>query len=247
MGTSKSFSSLTKKMPNWPSFSSTVTRSCDGTSISKEKATEILKGYVTAIGGASSAGRGNSGVAGKSGIRTAKKLGGFFGSFSGSAGNIRTALNSTGLTDVDLDEKSIADIINHLIEYSSGPSSTIDDKAAKEASRLLLEEIIGNAESIEELEAALNKVFEQYTDEELIIKYFGYYILEHLSIWFYEKLVKDKGKNECTQLFRQIKDFIFESLRGVNKKRKLQNINWGSAESDTLIKNIQQDVLTVFE
>ncbi len=245
MGTSKSFSSLTKKMPNWPSFSSTVTRSCDGSQLSKEKASEILKGYVTAIGGATTAGRGSSTVAGKSGIRTVIKLGGFFGAFIGSGGKIREALKSTGLSDFE--DKSVSEIINHLIEYSAGPSSTIDDKAAKEASRLLLEEIIGAANSIEELETTLNEVFEKQTHEELIIKYFGYYILEHLSVWFYEKLVKEKGKDECTGLFRQIKDFIFESLRSVNKNRLLQNIKWGTDESDTLIKNIQQDVLTVFE
>jgi len=245
MGTSKSFSALTKKMPNWPSFSSTVTKSCDGSTLSKEKASQILKGYVTAIGGAATAGRGSSSVAGKSGIRTAIKLGGFFGAFIGSGGKIEEALRSTGLTDFE--NKSVAEIINHLIEYSAGPSSTIDDKAAKEASRLLLEEIIGTANSIEELEAILNEVFEKHTHEELIIKYFGYYILEHLSVWFYEKLVKEKGKDECTGLFRQIKDFIFESLRNVNKNRPLQNIKWGTAESDTLIKNMQQDVLTVFE
>jgi hypothetical protein len=245
MGTSKSFSSLTKKMPNWPSFSGAVTRSCDGSTLSTDKATEILKGYVTAIGGAATAGRGKSDVAGKSGIRTAIKLGGFFGAFLGSGGKIEDALRYTGITD--LETKSVADIINHLIEYSSGPSSTIDDKAAKEAARLLLEEIIGAAKSVEEMEKILNDFFELKTHEDLIIKYFGYYILEHLSVWFYEKLVKEKGKDDCTVLFRQIKEFIFERLRGINKNRPLQNISWGSVESDTLIKNIQQDVLTVFE
>jgi hypothetical protein len=93
----------------------------------------------------------------------------------------------------------------------------------------------------------LNKYFEKENHEDLIIKYFGYYILEHLSVWFYEKLVKEKGKDNCSSLFREIKDFIFERLKAVNNKRQLQKINWGSEESDTMIKNIQQDVLTVFE
>jgi hypothetical protein len=245
MGTSKSFSSLTKKMPNWPSFSGTVTRSCDGSTLSNDRAVEILKGYVTAIGGAAKAGTGGSGVAGKSGIRTATKLGGFFGAFINSNGKIEPALKLAGVTD--LTTKSVAEIIDHLIEYSSGPASTIDDKAAKEAARLLLEELVGSATSVEEMETLLNQYFELRSHEELIIKYFGYYILEHLSVWFYEKLVIEKGKNECTTLFRQIKDFILERLRGVNRNRPLQKINWGSQESDTLIKNIQQDVLTVFE
>lgn len=245
MGTSKSFSSLKKKMPNWPSLSDTVTRSCDGTDLPETKAYKILNEYVIAIGGASKAGRGNSGIAGRSGIRTATKLGSFFGSFINSGANIKTALESSGIGT--LENKTVADIINHLIEFSSGTASTIDDKAAKEAARLLLEELFGSANSVEEIETMLTEYFEMQTHEELIIKYFGYYIWEHLSIWFYEKLVKDKGKTECTILFRQLKDFIFERLKGVNKNRPLQNISWGTTESDLLIKNIQQDVLTVFE
>lgn len=244
MGTSKSFSDLTKRMPNWPSFSGTVTRSCDGSTLPDDALNEIVKGYVTAIGGASSSGRGGSKVAGRAGIRTAKKIGGFFASFSNSNGSLSEALKSTGLSDIGT--KSVADIINHLIEYCSGPTSTIDDKAAKEASRLLFEDILATSKTIEEAENAMQQLFDENTGEELIIKYFGYYILEHLSIWFYEKLVKDKGKTECTELFRQLKNFIIESLKKMQKKNPLQKIDWGSDKSDEVIKNIQQDVLTIF-
>ncbi len=218
MGTSKSFSSLTKRMPNWGSLSSTVTRSCDGSTLPTETLGNILKGYVTAIGGASIAG-GGSKVAGRAGIRTARNLGGFFGAFTSSGGNLRAALELTGLDNIGA--KSVSDIINHLIEYCSGPASTIDDKAAKEASRLLLEEILVSAESLEDAEAIMQQLFKENTHEELIIKYFGYYILEHLSIWFYEKLVIDKGQTECTELFRQLKNFILESLRQMQKKKSL--------------------------
>ncbi len=33
----------------------------------------------------------------------------------------------------------------------------------------------------------------------------------------------------------------------MHKRNPLQNIDWGSDEADRLVKNIQQDVLTVFE
>ena len=244
MGTSKSFSDLTKRMPNWPSFSGTVTRNCDGSVLAGEKLTDILKGYVTAIGGASSAGRGGSKVAGRAGIRTAKKIGGFFAAFTNSGGSFIKALESTGLDNIRA--KSVSDVVNHLIEYCSGPASTLDDKAAKEASRLLFEEILVSANSLEDAEELMQQVFTSTTHEELIIKYFGYYVLEHLSIWFYEKLVKEKGKTVCTELFRQLKNFIFESLKKMQKKNPLQKIDWGGDEADRLIKNIQQDVLTIF-
>ena len=134
-----------------------------------------------------------------------------------------------------------------MIEYCSGPASTIDENAAKEASRLLFEELIADAETIDEVEVNLSTEFNSHTSEEIIIKYFGYYINELLSKWFYEKLIKDKNEKDCNNLFRQIKDFILERVGDVQKSNKLQNIDWGSNDADRLIKDIQQDVLTVFE
>lgn len=245
MGTSKSFAALTKRMPNWPALSSTVTRSCNGGPLSTQRAKEILSGYVTAIGGATKAGRGGSGVAGIAGIRTALKLGGFFAAFNGPGGNFAKAMARTGMDD--LTGKSVSEIIDHLIEYSAGPASLIDDKAAKEASRLLLEELLGAAKTVEEMEAILKGVFSRETEEELLVKYFGYYIYEHLATWFYEKLVTDKGKTECTDLMRQIKDFIVASLADMNKKNSLKKVDWNGEEAKTIVKNIQQDILIVFE
>ena len=106
---------------------------------------------------------------------------------------------------------------------------------------------LASAKSFDEAEDIMKQVFKENTHEELIIKYFGYYILEHLSIWFYEHLVRAKGKTECTELFRQLKNFIQESLKKMQKKNPLQKVDWGSDEADKLIKNIQQDVLTIFD
>jgi hypothetical protein len=232
-------------MPNWGDLSSTVTTNCDSSVLTSEKKETILQNYIAVVGGASKAGRGGSKIAGKSGIRSAKKIGSFLGAFTSSGNNIHKALESTGLTDFQ--DKSVSDIINHLIEYCSGTASTIDEVAAKEATRKLLEELVSNAESIEEMEELLSSKFEESRLEDIIIKYFGYYIYEHLDKWFYEKLIKDKNPSDANYFFRQIKDFIFESLKDIQRVNSLQNLDWGSDEADRLIKNIQQDILTVFE
>lgn len=246
MGTSKSFSDTRHAMmPNWGDLSSAMTSSCDSTTLPSERKERILQNYVAVLGGASTAGRGGSKIAGKSGIKSAKKLGRFFSSFTSSGNNLREALEGAGITD--LQNKSVSDIINHLIEYCSGVASTIDEIAAKEATRKLLEELISNVETIEEMEELLTNKFEVETSEDMIIRYFGYYIYEHLDKWFYEKLIKDKNQPDCNNLFRQIKDFIFESLINIQRVNPLHDIDWGSNDADRLIKNIQQDILTVFE
>ena len=245
MGTSKSFSDIQKSMPNWPTFSSTVTRSCDGSIATPAALGNILGGYVTAVGGSGNSGRGKSRVSGRAGNKTAKKIARFFGEFISSGGDLVSALEKTGLEDVG--NKTVSEIINHLIEYCSGPSSTIDKNAAKAASRQLLEEIAGSAKSNDELQELLKERFKNSDLEDLLIRYFGYYVLEHLASWFYEKLVKEKGKNSCGNLFRQIREFIWAKLKSIHKKNPLEKVKWGTKASETIIQNIQVDVLTVFE
>lgn len=245
MGTSKSFSETSQSMvPNWKQLSSSMTRNCDASTLPTTKLQNIMKNFVEALGGSAIGGRGRSKVAGRSSIKTAKKIGGFFSAFSGS-GNIRDALTATGLTDIE--NKTVGDIINHLIEYCSGSATTIDDNAAKEATRLLLEEFIGEANSIDEVQELLSETLESKSLAEIIVKYFSYYINEVLSRWFYENLIKNKNENDCNNLFNQIKRFIVERVSVVHERTPLNNVDWSTEEADRLIKNIQQDVLNVFE
>lgn len=243
MGTSKSFGGM-KGNPKWPNFSRTVTSTCIGGHIPNSKVGGILAKYVGVIGGASRASSGKSRIAGRGGIKTARKLGNFLGLFVSSGNNLAAALGHTGL--VDLEGKSASDVINHLIEYCSGPSVTLDDRAAKAASQMLLEEMASNADTVEELEENLKSVLDKYELEEIIVKYFGYYVLEDLSVLFYEKLVREKGKTKCSNLFRQIKSFIVERLKEVNTKNPIKKIKWGTSQSEKLVQKIYHDVLTVF-
>lgn len=245
MGTSKSYLASIKGQPQWGKLSRTVTSTCNTGSISTSNIGKIIGRYVGVIGGALHAGSGRSKIGGRASLRTALKLGGFINSFISSGSSLESALQQTGLSD--LSTKSVSDIINHLIEYCSGPASTIDDSAAKEATRILFEELIADAQSLEEMQERLRANLDKISLEEIMIKYFGNYIHEHLSRMFYEKLIKDKGKPSCNNLFRKIKEFIFVHLEQMNKRNPLNNIDWGGEQAENLVKRIQQDVLTVFE
>ncbi len=245
MGTSKSYSASIKGQPQWGNLSGAVTSSCGGGIVTTSNLGNILSRYVSVIGGSGSAGRGRSKIAGRAGIRTAKNLGAFLGSFSSSGGNIREALEQIGLPG--LGGLPLNEVIDRLIEHCTGPASTLDDVAAKAASQKILEELVSDAETIEEWQQQLTEVLDKETLEEVIERYFGYYIFEHLSVMFYEKLIVDKGKSDCENLFKQIKDYIFEKVKNMNRTNPLNNINWASDQADRLIKNIQEDVLKVFE
>lgn len=245
MGTSKSYSASIKGQPQWGNLSGAVTTSCDGSKASTSQLGNILSRYTSVIGGSNRAGRGNSRIAGRGGIRTAKNFGAIVGAFVGNGGDLIRALESVGLKD--LEGRSLSEVIDAILEYCTGPASTLDDVAAKAATQKLLEELLNNAETISELESNLKETLRNETLEEVIERYFGYCIYEHLSIMFYEKLIVDKGKGQCENLFRQIRDYILEKLKNINKTNPLKDIDWKSADADRLIKNIQEDVLKVFE
>lgn len=245
MGTSKSYSASIKGQPQWGDLSRTITGSCDGNVVASSTLGNIISKYVSVIGGSGRAGRGASRIGGRAGIRTAKNIGAFLGAFSSSGGNISEALTQVGLPG--LENLPLNEVIDRLLEHCTGPSSTLDDVAAKAASQMILEELVGDAQTIEEWQDYLTKALDNETLEEVIERYFGYYIFEHLSVMFYEKLIVDKGKSECDSLFKQIRDYVFEKIKNMNKINPLKNINWSGEDADRLIKNIQEDVLKVFE
>ena len=192
MGTSKSFSDVKHSMiPNWGNLSSSLTTNCNSSELTTPKLKSIMGNFVSALSGANTGGRGGSRAGARSSIRTAKKIGGVLSQFISSGNNIRETLAYTGLTDIN--NRSVGDVINHLIEYCSDSAASIDDNAAKEATRQLLEELIGQAESVDEVETLLEQTFSSNSLEDIIVKYFAYYINELLSKWFYENLIKSKG------------------------------------------------------
>lgn len=244
MGTSKSYTARVKGQPQWGDLSRAVTTGCGTGTLSKSKLSTILSNYVRVLGGSNIAGRGNSRIAGKGGIRNAKRIGAFLGALSGGI-DINEALEKIGLKG--LEGKPLEEVINQLIEYCSGPSNTIDDVSAKTASQKLFEELAEGSETTEDFEGKLKEIMERCGVQDILIQYFSLYMFEHLSVMFYEKLVSEKNKTDCDDLFRQIKDYIKEKLKSMNKTNPITNIDWKSEEADRLIKNIQEDVLKVFE
>ena len=245
MGTSKSYAAKVKGQPQWGQLSGSVTRNCDGGVATTAALGNILSKYVSVIGGAGRAGRGRSAIAGRAGIKTARNLGAFLGSFASSGGNLAGTFQDVGLGD--LSGLTLNDVINRLLEHCTGPSSTLDDVAAKAASEQLLEELAGESKTIEEWQQHLLGILNESSIEEIIERYFGYYIFEHLSVMFYEKLIVEKGKADCQNLFRQIKDYVFERVTNMNKTNPLNQIDWNSPDANRLVMNIQEDVLKIFE
>ena len=134
-----------------------------------------------------------------------------------------------------------------MLEYCAGVASSLDETAAKAAERQLLEEIGSEAKDFEELAKNFEEKIEEYGIEELLIKYYAYYIYEHLSIDFYEKLIEKKGKAATSNFYIQLKKFLVEKVKNIARKRDVSKISWADKEGDDLVKNIFEDTLKAFE
>lgn len=242
MGTSKAYEGI-KGNPNWSKLSSSITRACDDKNTSTSTLKSVASNFAALLGGSSYGGRGRSRIGGQAGIKTARKFGGFLNDVK--SNGFKPAFSNIGF-DFSSETKA-SDAINYLLEHCAGVASTLDETAAKEAERQLLEEIGGDAKTFIELEKNFEQKIEEYGIEELLIKYYAYYIYEHLSIDFYEKLIEEKGRQSTTKLYIQLKNFLVERVKNISLKRDLSKIDWAKEEGDVLVKNIFEDTLKAFE
>jgi len=242
MGTSKSYEGA-KGNPNWSHLSGSVTRACETGTISDNSLSSVTSNFAKFLGGSNSGGRGQSKIGGRAGIKTAQRLGGFFSDVKSKGFN--SALSGIGFEVTNTTKPNEA--INFLLEYCAGVASSLDETAAKAAERQLLDEIGSGAKDFEELTKNFEEKLVEYGIEELLIKYYAYYIYEHLSIDFYEKLIEEKGKTATSNFFMQLKKFLVEKVKNIARKRDLSNIDWTDKEGNESVKNIFEDTLKAFE
>ena len=242
MGTSKSYEGA-KGNPNWSQLSGSVTRACETGTISDNSLSNITSNFAKLLEGSNFGGRGKSKIGGRAGIRTAQKLGGFLNDVKNKG--FRSALSFIGFDTTDTTKPNEA--INYLLEYCAGVASSLDETAAKAAERKLLEKIGSDAKNFEELAKNFEEKIEEYGIEDLLIKYNTYYIYEHLSIDFYEKLIEEKGKAATSNFYIQLIKFLGEKVKNIARKRDLSKVHWAGKDGDELVKNILEDTLKAFE
>ena len=241
MGTSKAYGGL-KGNPTWGPLSSTVTRAVNGGHPTKSSLGSVMSHTVAHLGGSHGASSGGSSTGGRAGVRAARQLGSFIGNVQ-NFGFIQALDLIAG--GVELEDANQA--INVILEHCAEHAGILDEIAAKAAMRDLLEEIGSGAETIEELGDEFDAAIKDFGAEELLVKYFGYYLYEHLCTDFDEKLIKEKGIRETEGFYRDLKDYIAEKTKTTSKHRDLRKIDWQSDYGKELMQEIFRETLKEFE
>jgi len=236
MGTSKGYDA--PKTPQWRSLKTTISRNISSGRATGDVAGKILNKYVNAT----SDGGGRSNDYYSPAINVAGGFAPFFHAIS--KVGFTEALRETGIGDIS--GKTVNEIRLLLLEYFGKNASTVHEVDARNALSMLYDELLQDAKDYNDVEKIFDEKLHGEGFIDYIIKFFGYYVYETFCRSFYEKLTSKIGDEKAEKYLKDIKDYIFSSIEGINIDRDISKINWYGEEGQAEIDNICKDVLDVF-
>ena len=275
MGTTQRISPGVTNQPNWKGLNSSVTNVAktvekeaeieqeeneDSKAITLEQIEQIEKQYKKMIirrnnhlkstyknliktgGGVKNISKGKSNSIGKAGLKSSGKIVNFFSSV-GSIG-LQNALTEIGFGQ--LDGKSVENVIDFLVVYCSDSATGMDETAANKASSEVLNQIA--AESGNDI-GRFEQLLKEYVDgsglSNLLCSFWGYYIFEHLSQRFKEKITQHRGESVSSETFKIIKDDILGRVKVLNESRPVSKIDWKGNEGRREIEAIFESIINI--
>jgi hypothetical protein len=236
MGTSSGYS--LPKTGNWPEAKREVTVwGGSGTSTPSQMG-RVMGDYVQAHGGAGTIAQ-QSTTANQAGARFGGLLSGIRGEGLGST------LENAGLGH--LVGRAASEVWQGIKNYLIGDGSNLEDGLVRGAFDEFQEEIIGQHETYEELDAAFTRIAVVDTISENMERLFGHFVYKKFKRDFSERLLRAAGGPKQTKrLLRDIKDFIFDTIRTKLHGRDFDKINWKGRDGLQMAEEIHASVWRVF-
>ena len=239
MGTSKGYSAP----GSWGPLKTEVTHAAKTGSAPPQSAGRIVAHFIQRNGGAAAIahGRGAGGtIGGAAGRAVAQRLGAFVAAV-GQVG-LSEALRREGLAD--LVGRPVQEILAALLDRLGGSASTIDDVDARTALARLQEEQLAQAADAEEVEELLQARVDNLDD--LLARYFGFYLYEQFCRVFFERLVQRVGENRALSFLNDIRDYILASVVNRLAGRPARTIDWSGKEGAEFCSATMESTLEVF-
>lgn len=236
MGTSTGYSLPTTG--NWPEAKREVTAWGGSGASTPSQMGRVLDDYVQAHGGAGAAAQ-QSTIANQAGAR-------FGGLISGiRSEGLSVTLENSGLGY--LVGRPASEVMQGVKNYLTGEGSSLDDELIRDAFNDFQEEIIGQYETYEELDAALTRIAVMDTISENMKRLFGHFIYKKFKRDFSERLYKAAGGvKQANRRLRDIKDYIFDTIRTKLHNHDLSQVAWRSREGLQMAEEIHASIWRVF-
>lgn len=200
------------------------------------------RNLVKSGGGRANITSGRSSSIGRAGIRSAGKIANFFSR----VGN--TGLQQT-LTDIgfgSLQGKTFQEVLDFLLVFCSETNEGMDETAANNASCEIMKELAeltGN--DLLKFEELVKEYVEGKGLSDLLCKFWGIYIFEHLSQRFEEKIQQQKGIENAKETYKIIKDDILGQVRVLNTQRPIERIDWRGNAGNIEIEKIFDSIIKI--
>jgi hypothetical protein len=240
MGTSTGYNAPTT--PQWRALKGQVSRTARRGEVSPDTARDLVSGYISAGGGSGRVARGGGSAGGGAGARVAANIGAFLAT-SARRGFVE-ALREFGLAS--LLGRPIGELLDALVDRLGGASSTMDDVDARNALSRLRDEIMGDVDSVEELEQVLNEQAAGAAFTALLTRYFALYLHEQFSRVFYERLVARVGPTQADTFLGSILDYLQSRLEEAHLEFDIRTVDWAGEAGRAFAEDMLEETLNVF-
>ncbi|TAN00436.1 MAG: hypothetical protein EPN39_04430 [Chitinophagaceae bacterium] len=267
MGTTQRMTPGVSGEPNWGDLNKSITNVSkavekekeleDNNSISAEDAARqhikiegrknahiksAFRNLVKTGGGRKNISSGKSSSIGRAGLRSAGRIAHFFTSV-GNSGLQQTLIDiGFGI----LQGKSFQDILDFLLVYCTESNEGMDETAANNASCEIMKELAALAgNDLEKFEQLVKEYVEGNMLADLLCRFWGLYIFEHLSQRFGEKVKQQKGIEIGKETFKIIKDDILGQVKVLNTQRPVTKIDWKGQEGKQEIEEIFDSIIKI--
>jgi hypothetical protein len=267
MGTTQRMTPGVPNQPQWGDLSKTITHISK--TVEKEKELEknqtISQDYAEKIykkieirrashlksaftnlvktgGGRSNIVGGKSNSIGKAGRKSASRIVGFFSSV-GSQGLEKTLLE---IGFGKLAGKNFQEVIDFLLVYCSESNEGMDETAANKASCEVMNELAISANNdLAIFEDLVKNMVDDKGLSDILCRFWGIYIFEHLSQRFEEKIEQQKGAENSKETFKIIKEDILGQVKVLNTIRPILKIDWNGESGKNEIEMIFDSIIKI--
>lgn len=201
-----------------------------------------FKNLVKTGGGRANISSGKSASIGKAGKKSARRITSFFTSVENKG--LQQALIDIGFGS--LLGKTFEEILDFLLVFCSDSNEGMDETAANKASCEIMKELAELAgNDLNKFEQLIKEYVEGTGLGDLLCKFWGLYIFEHLSQRFEEKVKQQKGKEIGKETFKIIKADILGQVKVLNTQRPVDKINWKGNDGEREIEKIFDSVIKI--
>jgi hypothetical protein len=240
MGTSSGYSLASG--PKWREAKTKATKAAS--SGTKSNISSALRAHVQAYSGGSRAGARSGGGGG--GFRTARQAAGGLVGFIRDVKDVGLdrALEKRGLGH--LKGRPVREVIDGLVASLTDGADYIEDVDARTAAAMLLDEILANAATPEELEKKLQEFSDDKSLCDLISRFFRHFLLEHFIRNYWKHLQGKYSNGEIKKFRDELREHLFLGLKFEIDDGGIGNIDWSSEEGRNIIARVEQRTYEVY-